>query len=461
MKLSIEIKSLLAELFLVISHSESQLNVAREILSSQVYFDPLKLFNLLTSTSFITTTQITEFLNNNSVPHSPHEVFTLVSSWGREGRLDFNDFLRLLAPSRLPCQVKCDLELGLARVFQKELDLVRRVESLRTQISNMPDFNMPGLFASVGREFILEEDIRVFVKEVTGRWDDVAPAMQRMDKDRDGKVSYSEFVQMMMPTQPYYQLGNQSTEKLSEKYRESLKPSPYVMHRSLSRSPSKSRKEIQSSTKQLVNAFREQIAFDKELETIRQELALRSDFTIPDLYKFFSAGKKLVSQLKLEKGFRRLKVFSTPYELDLLFKHYDRDQDKQLNKSDFQDILDPRMPKYSQVLNTKRPSQRFSEETKSTLHKLFRTLLDMELTAENLRKKLHFSITNLPEVFERIDQGGKGYITVEDLRNILQENGILPTERDLLALAARYDRSQSGHISYKEFSQELRPYNIL
>ena len=62
---------------------------------------------------------------------------------------------------------------------------------------------------------------------------------------------------------------------------------------------------------------------------------------------------------------------------------------------------------------------------------------------------------NVHEAFLAIDRDSNGYITRTELRNILAENRVYPSERDLLMLMQRFDRNGDSRVSYAEFMEEM------
>ena len=64
---------------------------------------------------------------------------------------------------------------------------------------------------------------------------------------------------------------------------------------------------------------------------------------------------------------------------------------------------------------------------------------------------------NIHEAFAAVDSDRNGYITREELKQVLIEYHFYPTDHELSLLIERYDRNRDGRISYSEFSEELMP----
>ena len=89
---------------------------------------------------------------------------------------------------------------------------------------------------------------------------------------------------------------------------------------------------------------------------------------------------------------------------------------------------------------------------------VFQSLIENEAAAESLRQRLnrrkHFNLKNL---FGYIDEDKDGYIDLEDLEKVFENNGIMLKQRDIKVLISRFDLNGDGLISYSEFIAELNP----
>ena len=61
---------------------------------------------------------------------------------------------------------------------------------------------------------------------------------------------------------------------------------------------------------------------------------------------------------------------------------------------------------------------------------------------------------NIHEAFKTTDRIDQGYITVDQLRSLLNEHKYYPSEKELINLVNRYDRNKDGRISYSEVSKK-------
>jgi len=56
-----------------------------------------------------------------------------------------------------------------------------------------------------------------------------------------------------------------------------------------------------------------------------------------------------------------------------------------------------------------------------------------------------------------LDLNRDGKITFEELRSMLQQYGVFPTEIDMQNIMKRFDKDKDGVISYTEFAEEMTP----
>jgi len=50
-----------------------------------------------------------------------------------------------------------------------------------------------------------------------------------------------------------------------------------------------------------------------------------------------------------------------------------------------------------------------------------------------------------------------GYLTLEDLREFLANNGFYATERELQGVMHKCDRNNNGRVTFSEFVDEFQP----
>lgn len=88
------------------------------------------------------------------------------------------------------------------------------------------------------------------------------------------------------------------------------------------------------------------------------------------------------------------------------------------------------------------------------LYDMIREERDLESAKINLSKRLDF---NLYDAFRILDPCNKGYVTVADLREGLSAIGVYPSTSDMELYIKRYDRFNEGKVRFSEFSESFTP----
>ena len=111
-----------------------------------------------------------------------------------------------------------------------------------------------------------------------------------------------------------------------ESYRTPQRENNLASKRSASReriSPLKAKEE-----ETLAKILKDQIDLDQEIENLRNDLALRSDFNLLDLFKIFDVyGKGYITSSEFEDGLRELSVYPSKDDLYLIVRKFDKDAD--------------------------------------------------------------------------------------------------------------------------------------
>jgi len=427
----------LAQLLKNIADGEKEIEVVRQVLAEQPDFEPYTAFKRIDrdGSGYISTWELHNFLRDNDLHvlekdiHNLYKVFDL----NQDGRITYTEFLNIVLPKTSPSlrqlatsrqsyyvaryeTLPYEVEWALARVFDKEINYFRKVELLKEDLALRYDFNLLEAFKLIDEDRTGNVDldsIYLFLKrnKIIVSESDILSLLRRCDKDGDGKLSYAEFVDAILPTDPYYRVSvkesavrekpsyrtatpsryspsrsrmsqstifhsankklsnldyyeylsnsasksrlNKSTTFADEKYR-SLSPSRRLASSTLEMrdlegsrlspkrdsylTPSKSRsrspvKEYVSPIKEieeeeLARALKEQIDLDRDLENLKNELALRSDFNTLDAFRCFDLDARgYITKNELKDGFNSFDVFPTSNDIYLIMRKFDQDSD--------------------------------------------------------------------------------------------------------------------------------------
>jgi Ca2+-binding EF-hand superfamily protein len=270
------------------------------------------------------------------------------------------------------------------------------------------------------------------------------------------------------------------TKRLHESHMDIRDLEASKMSQSMYHTPSKSRASRHSSPikehkspirevedHELAKALKEQIDLDRELETLKNDLALRNDFNILDAFRFFDIDARgYITKNELKDGFNEFDIFPTSNELYLIMRKFDTDNDGLLRFPEFSEIFNPKQGEYSNILNDRKPSYLdssklnliFSYETRRGIKGVMEMTLSNEILSEDLRQKIaRRPFFNIYEAFKTLDKNDKGYIDVSEFRELLVDHGVYASSKELMNLIQRYDKNQDGKVSYYDFVQELTP----
>ena len=172
-----------------------------------------------------------------------------------------------------------------------------------------------------------------------------------------------------------------------------------------------------------VEYLRETLIKEREIERLKSQLSMRSDFNLRDLFKIFvfnSSSFLNISEIKM--GFNLFNAYPSNDEIDLLIKRYDGTN--VLNCFSFNTMLLPVDIEYNNQMNSrigydyhsKFGPEIFSFETRFIIENLFKAFVIAENSSEMWREKL-FSNKSFEArtIFQKIDYYGKNYISSEDV----------------------------------------------
>jgi Ca2+-binding EF-hand superfamily protein len=223
--LTVETSTRLAELFWAIIDGERQVEITRQVLAEQALFSPNVAFHELDkfSNGYLTSADLVEFFRKSNVEVGDREGYLLLRACDSncDGRLSYSDFTYMVLPDSLRhrdlVKARCmeermtpEVSYGLVRVFERELEYLRDIEAKKEATILRPDFNLLDAFRRVDQQddsWLTKDSIKKFLIStgLAPSNDDIEGFMRRVDKDRDDKVTYLEFVDCVLPAEPYCQ----------------------------------------------------------------------------------------------------------------------------------------------------------------------------------------------------------------------------------------------------------------
>lgn len=272
---------------------------------------------------------------------------------------------------------------------------------------------------------------------------------QNLSKTTDFQISHrnSSPLRKKSPERSYLNESRSGTFELSK--------STYV--------PQKNSVEEQ----EIVLNFQEEIRILREIETSKNNLALKHDFNLIDAFRIFDKHDLgIITISDIDETLECLGYRADREELYLLVRHYSHLQDSRLRFADFTEMLTPKHEDYSKILRNRvslnipgaERSKVFSRDTSNIFCNTLRLILNAETVVERLRQRLSkMPESSLFQAFNSIDKDKNGYITIEEFQKTLQSYGVYPSSKDLQGLMQKYDKNKDGRVSYSEFVEEVTP----
>ena len=393
--------------FLVaVGDGERNLEFARSRLCNISDFAPHSSFERIDrdASGEVTSREVCNFLRDNGVYHvSEGEAHTLVCFFDNNGngRLSFQEFLQML----LPCEDnylrnrtldrpsrRCgrydhlprDIELAVANVIEKEIDLQRTLEASKRELSFGYDYSSFAAFRSVDRYNtgrINTVNMGSFLRQ-NGHYSsemELVAIVRRIDADGDANLDYNEFAEFMRPAfpsprpatppraaSPQRGRGSSSPLKSSSPMRASSAnrtsggraPSPM---RSSGPSPSRTSPTRQPTLRlhdedELIHCLKDLCNQEQELENAKIMLAQKHDFNLRDAFEIFDVPRYgQIDAYQFRTGLNAINVFPTAEDVELFITRYDGDGNRRLSMREFENAFLAKDSYYASMVQ-RRPS---------------------------------------------------------------------------------------------------------
>jgi Ca2+-binding EF-hand superfamily protein len=221
----------------------------------------------------------------------------------------------------------------------------------------------------------------------------------------------------------------------------------------------------------LAGELRKLVELEKTVESCKQELSLRPDFSVKDVLTIMARGNNqgasqqdfinFCSQIDSEDNSNR-----SPKLLEMLYREGDYDADGFISITDLQTLLCPRQKEYK-VLLMCRPERAqsanaditklWSADTRRSLSSLLSALAERLHVHQTVRTAGLFSPQEMENLFSSLDNDKDGYIDKVELKDFLAKNNTLLTKRDQDVLFQWIDEDQDGKITMRNLKNIFFP----
>ena len=261
-----------------------------------------------------------------------------------------------------------DIELAVANVIEKEIDLQRTLEASKRELSFGYDYSSFAAFRSVDRYNtgrINTVNMGSFLRQ-NGHYSsemELVAIVRRIDADGDANLDYNEFAEFMRPAfpsprpatppraaSPQRGRGSSSPLKSSSPMRASSAnrtsggraPSPM---RSSGPSPSRTSPTRQPTLRlhdedELIHCLKDLCNQEQELENAKIMLAQKHDFNLRDAFEIFDVPRYgQIDAYQFRTGLNAINVFPTAEDVELFITRYDGDGNRRLSMREFENAF--------------------------------------------------------------------------------------------------------------------------
>ena len=486
---------------------ERQVEVVRQVLSELPAFDPYSAFHHIDQSNqgYIAQTDLARFMRDCQRPVSEFEASLVAGSWSGLGSrlVSYEDFLNAVLPAtheRLRLQaanrqarsnLSFEVIYALCRVIERELDFLVKLEAVKADLKAQRDFSNTALFSAMdidGDQSVSEADTALFCRRlgVYIAENDLKAVFRRVDKDRDGLLSFREVRAMVesgssVGPSP----GRSSPTRSPNRSSSPLKPSrtldstaaesPYQRSTLRSSATSALRKSLESPEKSSRAKVSESVSISKRLsygqddslqavlglfcsvlqgvEKAKTQMVAAQDFTVKGMYELLGwedGGE--VTVVQLTKAMEYLGLRPDHQEIQTLFRRYDKDQDRLLQPKELLSLICPYDSASRETLLRRKAQSNavLSPDTIELIRKVLKALVDSEVELNRTRQRLYIRrLSDLHRTFLEGDSDKDGQLSSEEVKALVGKDAGL--------LMARFDHDRDGKMSFTDFMHEIIP----
>lgn len=427
------------DLIKTLAEGETKVEVVRQVLAEKYMFEPYAAFKRMSNfTSSITSMDMRDFLEENGLLLTRREGYMMMRMFDTDGdgKLSYTEFLttflpkddsmlrkevtmrptyRIMEGEKMPFEV----EYAMMRVMEEELKAFNSAEKLRRELALYSDFNLSDLFKNMDLDnmgYITMDSVAEFM-DMMGKPMEEAQLrafMRKVDKDMDGKIVYSEFLEAFYSPDSDSNMMKTSMDLGSSRMSATMRMSS--PKRNAMTSPKRKNYEKDEEYMDYVRKSYTSPKKDDKMKNIKM--------TTSEIY---SPSKKLA----FEEG----EKYKTPTKSAM------KGDDDMMRESMSASKQSPLKPK-----------------DEAEMVKMLREMVDMNREMETMKNELSMRRDfNLFNAFNILDKDRKGYATMKDLEKMMNQYNMYPTKDELYMVFKKFDTMMNGIIKFDDFSDAMTP----
>ena len=321
---------------------------------------------------FITGADIINYLGEQGIMLSEPEANLFIANWDwdEDGKLTYDEFLNW-ADVKEYSEVSTN---DLGQMLYSEIKGLQELEAEKFKLNQIEGFNTLDLFTSIEAKnsSISSQNFQTYIKENTNnKLTYFNKIFKRICKSDALEIHYFEFTDFLLYNKAYFFLCDNYPDL-------TLNPLSlnYSVYKSIiERTPERS--EIFSISPQKPSTSSYSITDlenqNQKIEKLKVTLALKKDFTIKGLFKYFAGKKKTVNEFRLQKGLQKLGI-----ENGEVFYYLNTNFNNELNEENFFDAFAPSSEGYKLLLrNRAKQSVEIGKETMNLIGELFKEFIKL------------------------------------------------------------------------------------
>ena len=203
---------------------------------------------------------------------------------------------------------------------------------------------------------------------------------------------------------------------------------------------------------------------ESKIEDLKIELARRDDFNFEDIFRIFEVdGKGYIEPEDLKQGLKLLGLNPSDFDIRLLMKRFDLNQQGLLSYTDFFDMVVSFEKKMRNSVQIRPPNSCcsckspdvFECDTLIAIKNLFKFIIDCENDINQMRADFDSLRSKYSDVVQFLDVSRRGIINRSDLKLYLTQFNKFTTSKECDLLFIRLDKTRSGEVGIDEIENEL------